>query len=60
MNKLVKFTATLLLSVTFSNAESTQFDAKALVEKGVEFCFRDLNESGNKMIDSILTLIKSK
>ena len=38
MNKLVKFTATLLLSVTFANADSSQADAKALVEKGVAFC----------------------
>lgn len=38
MSKLVKFTAALLLSVTFANAESTQADAKALVDRGVEFC----------------------
>lgn len=38
MSKLVKLTAALLLSVTFANAESTQADAKALVDKGVEFC----------------------
>ena len=38
MNKLVKFTAALLLSVTFANADGSQADAKALVEKGVAFC----------------------
>jgi cytochrome c len=38
MSKLVKLTAALILSVTFANAESTQADAKALVDKGVEFC----------------------
>ena len=38
MSKLVKFTAALLLSVTFANADSSQADAKALVEKGVAFC----------------------
>ena len=38
MSKLVKLTAALLLSVTFANADSSQADAKALVEKGVEFC----------------------
>ena len=38
MSRLVKLTAALLLSVTFANADSTQAEAKALVEKGVEFC----------------------
>ena len=38
MSKLVKLGASLLLCVTFANAESTQADAKALVDKGVEFC----------------------
>ena len=38
MSKLVNLIATLLLSVSFANAESTQADAKALVDKGVEFC----------------------
>jgi methyl-accepting chemotaxis protein len=37
MSILVKFGA-LLLCATFANAESTQADAKALVDKGVEFC----------------------
>ena len=36
MSRLVKLTAALLLSVTFANADSTQAEAKALVEKGVE------------------------
>jgi len=38
MSRLVKLGASLLLCATFANAEATQDDAKALVEKGVEFC----------------------
>ena len=38
MTNLFKFMVVLSLSVTFLNAESTQAQAKALVEKGVEFC----------------------
>ena len=38
MIKLVRLITILLISVTFASAESTQADAKALVEKGVEFC----------------------
>ena len=38
MTNLLKFIVVLSLSVTFLNAESTQAQAKALVEKGVEFC----------------------
>ena len=38
MIKLVRLITILLISVTFASAESTQADAIALVEKGVEFC----------------------
>ena len=38
MTNLLKFIVVLSLSVTFLNAESIQAQAKALVEKGVEFC----------------------
>ena len=38
MTNLFKFMVVLSLSVTFLNAESTPAEAKALVEKGVEFC----------------------
>lgn len=38
MSKLIKFGASLLLCATFANADSTQADAKALVDRGVEFC----------------------
>jgi cytochrome c len=38
MSKLIKFGASLLLCATFANADSSQADAKALVDRGVEFC----------------------
>ena len=38
MSNLFKFMVALLFSITFLNAESTPAEAKALVEKGVEFC----------------------